>query len=157
MLDILRYQKKEIDQAKLSDEQEEEKLDQQISEDINPEFAVVVCDINGLKAVNDTQGHRAGDEFIQTACNMICLIFKHSPVFRIGGDEFAVLLKGHDFECRDQLMTELDDTMTRNRAEGRVTVAFGISDFNRGVDMRMQDVFERADAKMYTYKRKFKE
>ena len=56
-----------------------------------------------------------------------------------------------------QLMTELDDTMTRNRAEGRVTVAFGISDFNRGVDMRMQDVFERADAKMYTYKRKFKE
>ena len=44
-----------------------------------------------------------------------------------------------------------------NRAEGRVTVAFGISDFNRGVDMRMQDVFERADAKMYTYKRKFKE
>ena len=92
-----------------------------------------------------------------TACNMICLIFKHSPVFRIGGDEFAVLLKGHDFECRDQLMTELDDTMTRNRAEGRVTVAFGISDFNRGVDMRMQDVFERADAKMYTYKRKFKE
>ena len=137
--------------------QEEEKLDQQISEDVNPEFAVVVCDINGLKAVNDTQGHRAGDEFIQTACNMICLIFKHSPVFRIGGDEFAVLLKGHDFECRDQLMTQLDDTMTRNRAEGRVTVAFGISDFNRGVDMRMQDVFERADAKMYTYKRKFKE
>lgn len=136
--------------------QEEEKLDALIDDDTAPDFAIVVCDINGLKFVNDTQGHRAGDDFIKTACNEICVIFKHSPVFRIGGDEFVVLLKGHDYDCRLELLDTLRGNMLRNKDEGKVTVAFGISDFDRSVDMRVQDVFERADAAMYKYKKSFK-
>jgi diguanylate cyclase (GGDEF)-like protein len=136
--------------------QEEEKLDALIEDDTAPDFAIVVCDINGLKFVNDTQGHSAGDDFIKTACNEICVIFKHSPVFRIGGDEFAVLLKGHDYDCRLELLDTLRGNMLRNKHEGKVTVAFGISDFDRSVDMRVQDVFERADAAMYKYKKSFK-
>lgn len=52
-----------------------------------PEFAVVVMDINGLKTVNDTCGHDFGDILIIDACKLICRTFKRSPVYRIGGDE----------------------------------------------------------------------
>jgi len=57
-----------------------------------PEFGVIGCDVNGLKKINDTLGHKAGDEYICAACKMLCEYFKHSPVFRIGGDEFVVIL-----------------------------------------------------------------
>ena len=54
------------------------------------DFAVVMIDINGLKAVNDNYGHANGDLYIKGCCHIICEVFKHSPVYRIGGDEFAV-------------------------------------------------------------------
>ena len=57
-------------------------------------FGVAVCDVNGLKQVNDTLGHKAGDRFIQDASRMICDIFKHSPIYRIGGDEFVIVMTG---------------------------------------------------------------
>ena len=47
-----------------------------------------------LKLINDTYGHEKGDIYLKTACNAICDVFRHSPVFRMGGDEFAVLLQG---------------------------------------------------------------
>jgi GGDEF domain-containing protein len=87
---------------------------------------------------------------------MICSNFKHSPVFRIGGDEFAVLLKGQDFDNRDSLMKKLWVMMIENKTSGLVTVAGGISRFKRGQDIRMQDVFERADQAMYVNKQQLK-
>lgn len=133
----------------------------QMDENINsvdpPEFAVVVCDINGLKNVNDTLGHKAGDEYIKDACKIICSTFKHSPVYRIGGDEFVVFLKGSDFANRSSLISELHTIREKNRREGLVTFAYGISDFNSKIDLRVQDVFERADALMYKNKKQFKD
>ena len=69
-----------------------------------PCFAIVVCDINDLKRVNDLGGHKLGDEHIRSACRMISSVFAHSLVFRIGGDEFAVVLAGSDYEKRSQLV-----------------------------------------------------
>lgn len=132
-------------------------LDNQIDEDINPDFAIVIHDINGLKIVNDTQGHSAGDLFIQSACKLICNAFPHSPVYRIGGDEFAVVLRGHDYECRDSIMQNFRALMAEHVQTGQVTVASGISEFVRGKDLRVQDVFERADHAMYAAKKRFKE
>lgn len=137
--------------------QAEMQLDEQISvegEDIA--FSVVICDINGLKEVNDSKGHKAGDEFIRSACRMICEIFRHSPVFRIGGDEFAVLLKGGDYNIRAELVARLGALQQENALSEKVTVAFGISDFMPEKDIRVQDVFERADNAMYENKRCFK-
>ena len=57
-------------------------------------FGIVVCDINGLKVINDTEGHKAGDDYIKASCMLVCRIFHHSPVFRIGGDEFVAVLRG---------------------------------------------------------------
>ncbi len=133
--------------------QAEMEFDKHIEEGVITEFAVVICDINGLKEVNDTKGHAAGDEFIKSASNLICNNFKHSPVFRIGGDEFVVLLKGQDFETRDHLMEQFSEIMDDNKVKGFVTVASGISLFDRTKDNRLQDVFERADKAMYTNKK----
>lgn len=43
-----------------------------------------------LDCLNDTYGHTAGDNYIKGCCKVICQIYKHSPVFRIGGDEFKI-------------------------------------------------------------------
>lgn len=136
--------------------QAEMELDEQIAEGSVSPFAVVVCDINGLKQVNDKQGHNAGDDYIKAATKIICETFKHSPVFRVGGDEFTVLLKGSDFENRKALMEQMASIQSKNRDDGLVTVSYGYSDYSKNNDMRVQDVFERADNAMYNNKRMFK-
>ena len=133
--------------------QAEMETDRLIAEGKSPDFAVMVADVNGLKHVNDTQGHHAGDEFIKAACRVICTTFKHSPVFRIGGDEFAVILKGSDFDECETLTAQLNDKMKANHCAGLVTAATGVSEYIRGKDLRMQDVFERADNAMYENKK----
>ena len=60
-------------------------------------FAVVVCDVNGLKYINDNFEHKAGGNYIWVECRMICDIFDHSPAFRTDGDEFAVILRNRDY------------------------------------------------------------
>lgn len=129
--------------------QAEMELDRQVAEGCNPDFAVAVADVNGLKIVNDSKGHHAGDEYIKAACRLICTTFKHSPVFRIGGDEFAVILKGQDLENSEKLMSDITGIMEHNKGAGLVTAAIGISRFISGRDIRVQDVFERADKAMY--------
>ena len=138
----------------------ETEIDEQLSEkeilDAKT-FSVVVCDINGLKIVNDSLGHSAGDNYICDASEIICNIYKHSPVFRIGGDEFVVLLRGVDYDNRMDLYAELARKQRENRKAGKVTIAYGMADFDPWRDNRLQDVFERADRRMYDNKRAFKE
>ena len=67
-------------------------------------FGIAVCDLNDLKTVNDTQGHKAGDEYIKDACRLICRVFAHCPVFRVGGDEFAVILRDKEYNDRNDLV-----------------------------------------------------
>ncbi|MBQ4485679.1 MAG: GGDEF domain-containing protein [Oscillospiraceae bacterium] len=137
--------------------QAEIEMDQLIDRDENPDFAIVICDVNGLKQVNDTRGHHAGDEHIRSACAVICETFRNSRVFRIGGDEFAVILEGTDYENRVSLMVNFRKTLEERKGSGFVLLASGISDFERGRDMRTQDVFERADNLMYDNKQICKE
>ena len=67
----------------------------------------MVCDINGLKAVNDLHGHKEGDACIKGACEKVCRIFSHSPVFRVGGDEFAVISQGMDYDAIEDLKVKI--------------------------------------------------
>ena len=136
----------------------ESELDELISKDPeNLEFAIAVCDLNGLKQVNDDLGHSAGDTYIKDACANICEIFDHSPVYRIGGDEFVVILKGNDYLRRYDLIKRFYNHQVDNRHKGLVTMAYGMAEFMPGNGLRMQDVFERADTLMYENKKHFKE
>ncbi len=127
-------------------------LDEKLSSGTASEFAVVVCDVNGLKKINDTLGHQAGDEYIRSSCQMICDIFSHSPVFRIGGDEFTVILTGRDYENRHQLMHELHRLSVAHIASAQAVVSGGMAEYLPEQDQQMQAVFERADNAMYQEK-----
>lgn len=131
----------------------QEEMDGKISRGEEERFAVLVCDVNGLKYVNDTQGHMAGDRFIQEASRLICTSFKHSPVYRIGGDEFVVLLNGQDYPERKALVTSFDRKNEENLKNGKVVVASGLSEYDPGKDGDFHTVFERADNLMYERKK----
>ena len=121
-------------------------------------FALLVCDINGLKAVNDTEGHRAGDDYIRAACMLICRIFHHSPVFRVGGDEFVVILRGQDYVDRGNLTAVLRRQVEENiRLNEGPVVASGAAAYEPGTDHSVEDVFNRADSLMYDEKTRLKE
>ena len=135
----------------------EKELQKQFGETCDP-FGIVVCDINGLKMINDTEGHRAGDEYIKACCMLICRTYQHSPVFRIGGDEFAVILKGEDFTGREKLLKGLQRQVEENIriSEGPV-LASGMAEYRPGDDRFVADVFTRADGQMYENKAHLKE
>ena len=120
-------------------------------------FGFAVCDINDLKTINDTQGHQAGDDYIKAAAKLLCDIFVHSPVFRIGGDEFVVFLSGGDYQAKEELLGRLRSKIFENcvRKNGPV-VAVGVSSFEPKKDNYVSDVFERADALMYENKKELK-
>lgn len=131
------------------------RLEEQIHTGL-PSFAVMVLDLNGLKEVNDTYGHDFGDMLIIDASRLICKSFPHSPVFRVGGDEFVVILSGGDFEQYLQLLKRFGqavDEHNRNvRPGSHISIARGIAIFNSTSDLTFGDVFKRADNAMYQNK-----
>ena len=135
----------------------EEELQRLIDEGGTP-FGIVVCDINGLKTINDTEGHKAGDGYIKASCRLICRIFYHSPVFRIGGDEFVVILRGQDYANRKKLLARLKKQVEESIriGEGPV-VSSGLAEYQPGTDYSVEDVFNHADSRMYGEKARLKE
>ena len=134
----------------------ERSLNAQIEAGKCSEFAIAICDVNGLKTVNDTQGHKAGDDYIRSASRLVCETFKHSPVFRVGGDEFVAILRGSDFDGREDLEKKFVEIVKHNAEENKVVVACGISVFDKDHDKCVSAVFERADALMYRNKMSLK-
>ena len=143
--------------SKHSFNEAEEKMDQRIKERSVSEFAIVIFDLNNLKTINDTKGHQAGDRYIKDACKIICTCFKHSPVYRIGGDEFVAVLQGEDYARREDLISSFENDMNTNSAAGNVSIASGISCYDPENDLNTRMVFERADEKMYQRKKQMKD
>ena len=125
-------------------------------------FAVGVFDCDDLKAVNDEYGHDKGDVYLRKASHLMCRVFQHSPVFRIGGDEFSVIFQNDAFEEREALLAEFKKAMeeinasTKNPWE-QVRVSYGISVYDPELDGAVIDVVRRADKNMYENKRNRKE
>lgn len=134
----------------------EEAMNAAIASGAAEEFSIVVCDVNGLKFINDTYGHKAGDEYIRAVSRLICDLFQHSPVFRIGGDEFVVIMSGRDHENRHGLLASLRQHSRQAISTDEVVVSAGLSDFHRGEDPDVHTVFERADQLMYQEKQQLK-
>ena len=122
------------------------------------EFAIGMYDCDGLKAINDRYGHEKGDEYLRSASHLICRVFQHSPVFRVGGDEFAVILQNDDFMNRDRLAEEFERrqgevSAAANNAWEEVHVAQGIAVYDSRTDRFVSDTERRADKAMYANKR----
>jgi len=133
----------------------ESKLDRKIEDKTNDPFAVVMMDMNDLKLINDTQGHQAGDEYIRQVCKIVCDIFKHSPVYRVGGDEFVVIAQGEDYEQIDERIKDMADRNAKAKETGDIVIACGMSKFDN--DESIANVFQRADHNMYANKNALKD
>lgn len=123
------------------------------------EFAVAYFDLNNLKTINDKYGHEAGDAYIRNSCKLICDTFKHSPVFRIGGDEFLCIVINDDYKHKDQLLKSMRDEMELREKDpvkyspaARVSVASGMAVFDKEKDTDVISVVNRADVLMYENK-----
>ena len=136
----------------------ERELQKQIDDKTKLPFDLIVCDINNLKQINDTLGHKEGDLYIKVACRYICRVFSHSPVFRIGGDEFVVVLKDQDYTERNALISNFKTQIEDNIKTGNeAVIAIGMAEYQPSVDSSVDDVFKRADGRMYDDKARLKE
>ena len=147
--------------SKAAYEQQRERLDLDIKSG-DAEFAIAMIDINYLKHINDTYGHEKGDIYIKKMCTMICDTFAHSPVFRVGGDEFVVVLVHRDYKNRSILEEELKRRMNAQYAKPeleewqRPMAAIGIAVYDKERDTDSDTVFKRADDAMYENKKAMK-
>ena len=121
------------------------------------EFAVVMLDLNYLKETNDRYGHSAGDIVLMKVASIICRTFPLSAVYRIGGDEFTVILKDSEYELRSEKMSELEQRIRTNNDNVKepymkLSVAYGLAVYDPQKDHYYEDVYRRADRKMYQMK-----
>ena len=136
----------------------ESDLQTQIEEKSIDQFGILICDINDLKLINDTQGHKAGDEYIQASCRLICRTFAHCPVFRVGGDEFAVFIKGQDYSARENIIAAFRRQVEENiRLGNGPVIASGFAEYQPSNDENVEEIFKRADNRMYEDKVRLKE
>jgi diguanylate cyclase (GGDEF)-like protein len=133
------------------------KLDQHI-EDGDAEFCIVMVDVNFLKRVNDTYGHERGNEYLINACKLVCSVFGTEHVYRIGGDEFVVIVTGDKVSLCRYFVKQFQMEMNRKNSNEllepweKVSAAVGVAIYQPGVDLSADAVFKRADAQMYENK-----
>ena len=118
------------------------------------EFAIGMFDCDDLKLINDRFGHEKGDIYLKTASRAICNVFQHSPVFRIGGDEFSVILMNEEYYNREELIKKFKkmagniSSSAKNKWE-QVNVSMGIAEYEPENDSSVADIVRRADKHMY--------
>lgn len=117
------------------------------------ELSVIYCDVNNLKLTNDTYGHIYGDKLILSTSKLLDLLFP-DQVYRIGGDEFVVLLKGIQEETIEEKISkfhEAMDVLTREDTDGitySAAMGYAVGD---GV-LSKTEIMEKADEDMYKIK-----
>ena len=131
-------------------------LDKKIS-DGAAQFCIVMVDVNFLKRVNDTYGHERGNVYLMNAVKLICAVFGEEHVYRIGGDEFVVILDGDKVSLSKYFVTQFVAEMRRKNSAAnldpweKVSAAVGVAHYTAG-DKTAEEVFKRADAQMYENK-----
>lgn len=113
-------------------------------------IGVVYCDVTGLKYVNDTMGHDAGDRLILNACGCLTDVFGEDKVFRIGGDEFLVICTQIDENTLIKRITELKELMK----ERSVNMAAGVI-WRENVITGFDEMLRESEERMYADKAQY--
>ena len=112
------------------------------------QIGAIYIDLNGLKKVNDEQGHRAGDELIVRAAGTIAGIFAEDA-YRVGGDEFVVILLDVSREEFARKTEQLRRQMQENSVDASIGEVWQASTEN------LEDLLRRADENMYREKKRY--
>ena len=135
-----------------------DRLEQLLSRREPPDVAVIYCDLDRFKSVNDEYGHLEGDHLLEvTAARLAAAIRVEDTVARLGGDEFAVIVQGDDALGHAQrigarIVEELRRPLAVGAADVPVSVSVGVARARRGVD-GARTVMRDADEAMYRAKR----
>ena len=126
-------------------------------------FGIAMIDLNDLKVINDVYGHANGDIALIKLSNLICAVFVHSSVYRVGGDEFVVIVRNAEYRKVKAAIDEfngkiafLQDDEDLPPAE-RTFAALGYATYDPKLDTCVKDVYNRADHAMYAHKHEMKE
>ena len=117
---------------------------------IKGDYGVIFADLNGLKTVNDEQGHTAGDNLLQDAAIMLKETFTDGEIFRVGGDEFLVIITGH---TEDEFNAYVDKLRENSKKSKTVKFAVGTCFVDEDYDIR--GAMREADERMYKDKDEF--
>ncbi|MCI4589418.1 GGDEF domain-containing protein [Sphingobium sp. BYY-5] len=120
-------------------------------------LALVVCDLDGFKALNDSHGHIAGDQALQGFAQLLTLAVRRGDVVgRMGGDEFGLLLQdssaGAAADVMERVRAEVSHLLLPRIPNTRLRASFGVAELI-GTDMRLEDMVARADDALYTAKK----
>ena len=113
-------------------------------------LGVVFTDLNCLKQVNDNKGHDAGDTLLKNAASMLKIVFGGSEIFRAGGDEFLIMIRG---STRNEIEQLVDQLKKQSDASGAVSFAVGYEFVEDSRNVRI--AMKSADEKMYADKNQF--
>ena len=132
-------------------------LDKKISAG-DAKFCIVMVDVNFLKRVNDTYGHEIGNTYLQNACRLTCAVFGAENVYRIGGDEFVVILEDDKVSLSKYFVAQFKSEMEHKISNEslalweKVSAAVGLAIYEPDKDKNVDEVFKRADKEMYANK-----
>ena len=132
----------------------EEKL-QQLTDSCQMPIGIIMCDVDGLKLVNDTFGHLAGDNLLISAANIITdCIAENGEVARVGGDEFAIILPNKNRLQVEKFCLHIRECVSEfhnNNTEIPMSISIGLS-VRTYPEQNMIEVFKAADDNMYRQK-----
>ena len=123
-------------------------------------FAIALFDANGLKEANDNFGHEIGDAMLIDTANVLMTVFPKDRIFRIGGDEFIVVLENETLE-EMQKKAETFGKMLEEYNSGlpdsalKLSSAGGAAAYDPALDVDFKSVFKRADEEMYRCKAEY--
>ena len=122
------------------------------------DFCIVSLDLNGLKQVNDNDGHPAGDKLIKSFADALSKVFsRKGDCFRTGGDEFLAIFDSIDRDELDDLLRKLDNLLLEldeKDPDVNHSVSYGYAFRSETEEQDVHSVFMLADKKMYDAKRK---
>ncbi|MEF3255561.1 MAG: diguanylate cyclase [Deferribacterales bacterium] len=120
-------------------------------------ISVIMADLNGLKQINDTLGHKEGDELIIKAAKVLTKIFrKEDCVARIGGDEFAILLTKTDEEKMNEVIARIRVVEQEINSDEQIKVSLAIGGATAFSKDELQKAMLLADERMYIDKKRIK-
>lgn len=120
------------------------------------EFALFIIDINGLKSINDKYGHDYGNKLIIEASNNIAEAFGYENVYRIGGDEFAVIMREFSSEKCGEYERKFINLIENCKSQFKLSAAIGSASYEESNDSSFDSVFKSADERMYKMKTEMK-
>lgn len=122
------------------------------------ETGFIIADMNGLKQINDEQGHSMGDHYIEAAAQILGKALSNMPVYRYGGDEFIAITSGYSEDDLKHVCEHIYECVAdyNKTPQHPISLSIGYACFDESLDENLIQTFKRADNRMYECKKTMK-